>query len=43
MTRPSLYKRGQQVRLNGKPIVVSISWFYLKRDGKSNKRNVAVY
>ncbi|NEO93242.1 MAG: hypothetical protein F6K56_24695 [Moorea sp. SIO3G5] len=33
----SLYKGGQQVRLEGKPIVVSISWFYLKRDGKLNK------
>jgi hypothetical protein len=36
----SLYKRGQQVRLHGLPFVVSISWFYLKRDGKWEKRFV---
>jgi hypothetical protein len=36
----SLYKRGQQVRLYGLPLVVSISWFYLKRDGKWEKRFV---
>ena len=36
----SLYKRGQQVWLNGLPFVVSVSWFYLKRNHKSEKRFV---
>lgn len=36
----SLYKRGQQIRLYDLPLVVSISWFYLKRDGKWEKRFV---
>lgn len=36
----SLYKRGQQVRLDGLAFVVSISWFYLKRERKWEKRFV---
>jgi len=35
-----LYKRGQQVRLVGLKFPVSISWCYLKRDGKFEKRFV---
>jgi hypothetical protein len=31
---------GIQVQLDGLPFVVSISWFYLKRDGKWEKRFV---
>lgn len=36
----SLHKRGQQVRLARLPLVVTISWFYLKRDAKWEKRFV---
>ncbi len=35
-----LYKRGQQVRLAGLKFPVSVSWCYLKRDGKFEKRFV---
>lgn len=35
-----LYKRGQQVRLVGLKFPVSVSWYYLKRDGKLEKRFV---
>ena len=35
-----LYKRGQQVRLVGLKFPVSVSWYYLKRDGKFEKRFV---
>lgn len=36
----SLHKPGQQVRLAGLQPVVTIAWFYLKRDGKLEKRFV---
>jgi len=36
----SLYKRGQQVRLVGLKFPVAVSWFYLKRDRKLEKRFV---
>lgn len=35
-----LCKRGQQVRLDGLSFPVTISWLYLKRDGKLEKRFV---
>jgi hypothetical protein len=35
-----LANKGQQVRLDGKSIPVTISWLYLKRDGKLEKRFV---
>lgn len=35
-----LHKRGQQVYLQGLPFAVSISWFYLERKGKLDKRYV---
>lgn len=35
-----LHKKGQQVRLLDLPFPVSISWYYLKRDGQLNKRYV---
>jgi hypothetical protein len=35
-----LHKRGQQVQLQGLPFAVSISWFYLERKGKLDKRYV---
>lgn len=35
-----LVKPGQQVRLQGLPFPVTIAWFYLKRDGKLEKRFV---
>jgi hypothetical protein len=35
-----LYKRGQQVRLVSLKFPVSVSWYYLKRDGKLEKRFV---
>lgn len=35
-----LHKRGQQVRLVGLKFPVSVSWYYLKRDGKLEKRFV---
>lgn len=35
-----LAKRGQQVRLADLPFPVTITWFYLKRDGKREKRFV---
>jgi len=35
-----LYKRGQQVRLTGFKFPVTVSWYYLKRDGKLEKRFV---
>jgi hypothetical protein len=35
-----LYKRGQQVRLVGLKFPVCVSWCYLKRDGKLEKRFV---
>ena len=35
-----LCKRGQQVRLDGLSFSVTISWLYLKRDGKLEKRFV---
>jgi hypothetical protein len=35
-----LYKRGQQVRLVGLKFPVWVSWYYLKRDGKLEKRFV---
>jgi hypothetical protein len=33
-----LGKKGQQVKLSGWDGVVTVSWFYLKRDGKLEKR-----
>jgi hypothetical protein len=35
-----LGKKGQQVKLSGWDGVVTASWFYLKRDGKLEKRFV---
>ena len=35
-----LAKKGQLVKLDGVPFPVTISWFYLKRDGKLEKRFV---
>jgi hypothetical protein len=35
-----LYKRGQQVRLAGLKFPVTVSWYYLKRNGKLEKRFV---
>jgi Transposase DDE domain len=35
-----LGKKGQQVKLDGFPFPVTISWLYLKRDGKLEKRFV---
>ena len=35
-----LGKKGQQVKLSGWDSVVTVSWFYLKRDGKLEKRFV---
>ena len=35
-----LGKKGQQVKLSGLEGVVTVSWFYLKRDGKLEKRFV---
>jgi hypothetical protein len=35
-----LGKKGQQVKLSGLQGVVTVSWFYLKRDGKLEKRFV---
>lgn len=35
-----LYKRGQQVHLDGLSFPVTLSWLYLKRDGKLEKRFV---
>ena len=35
-----LHKRGQQVHLVGLKFPVSVSWYYLKRDGKLEKRFV---
>ncbi len=35
-----LYHKGQQVRLVGLKFPVSVSWYYLKRDGKREKRFV---
>ena len=36
----ALHKAGSQVRLKGLSLVVTIAWFYLKRDGKWQKRYV---
>jgi Transposase DDE domain len=36
----ALHKAGSQVQLKGLPIGVTIAWFYLKRDGKWQKRYV---
>lgn len=36
----ALHKAGSQVQLKGLPIRVTIAWFYLKRDGKWQKRFV---
>lgn len=39
----ALYKRGQQVRLVGLKFPVSVSWCYLKRDGKRRNSVCSVY
>ncbi len=38
MAKVELAKSGQQMRLDQLPFPVTVAWFYLKRDGKLEKR-----